>query len=290
NSLPDNLPAVNITMGLPLHYSPFSNLWEVIFQLYNSETDNYYFKNVFSVLSNPVIQELTNNTSNEVILKIKEKNLLYLTNQQLSVLFKEPYQTLVDSLFPQNKLATEGALHRIFNLIGELRIHFIKKKENINLEFLYRYQLVFEKLHDLLIKYPYIKSISSLHNFYKELVNLQGLDFQGKPFQGLQLMGMLESRVLDFETVIVTSVDEGTLPAGKSNNSFIPYELKKTFRLPTYKEKDAVYTYHFYHLLQRAKNIYFLHNTDNESQMGGEKSRFLLQLEIEKQPSHKLRS
>src|SRR5690606_24137031 len=78
--------------------------------------------------------------------------------------------------------------------------------------------------------------------------------------------------------------------AGKSNNSFIPYELKKTYGLPTYKEKDAVYTYHFYHLLHRAKNVYFLHNTDNESQMGGEKSRFLLQLEIEKHQNHNIRS
>lgn len=114
------------------------------------------------------------------------------------------------------------------------------------------------------------------------------MDFQGKPFQGLQLMGMLESRVLDFETVILTSVDEGTLPAGKSNNSFIPYELKKTYDLPTHKEKDAVYTYHFYHLIQRAKTVYLLHNMDNESEMGGEKSRFLIQLELEKQSNHNI--
>jgi len=85
---------------------------------------------------------------------------------------------------------------------------------------------------------------------------------------------MLESRVLDFETVIISSVNEGILPAGKSNNSFIPFDVKLENKLPTYKEKDAVYTYHFYRLLQRAKNIYILYNTEADVLTGGEKSMF----------------
>jgi len=104
------------------------------------------------------------------------------------------------------------------------------------------------------------------------------LDFQGEPLQGLQIMGMLESRNLDFETIILTSVNEGILPSGKSNNSFIPYDLKKAYNLPTYKEKDAVYTYHFYRLLQRAKHIYILYNTEPDVLEGGEKSRLIHQL------------
>ena len=94
-------------------------------------------------------------------------------------------------------------------------------------------------------------------------------------------MGMLESRVLDFETVIISSVNEGILPAGKSNNSFIPFDVKLENNLPTYKEKDAVYTYHFYRLLQRAKNVYILYNTEADVLIGGEKSRFITQLELE---------
>jgi len=99
-------------------------------------------------------------------------------------------------------------------------------------------------------------------------------------------MGMLESRALDFETVIITSLNEGVLPAGKSDNAYIPYDLKQEYKLPTYREKDAVYTYHFYRLLQRAKNVYLLYNTEAEGLNSGEKSRFLTQLEIEKQPAH----
>ena len=103
--------------------------------------------------------------------------------------------------------------------------------------------------------------------------------------EGLQIMGMLESRNLDFETVIITSVNEGILPSGKSNNSFIPYDIKKEFALPTYKEKDAVYTYHFYRLLQRAKSVYILYNTESDVLEGGEKSRFINQLLTEVKPA-----
>ena len=101
-------------------------------------------------------------------------------------------------------------------------------------------------------------------------------------------MGVLESRVLDFETVIITSVNEGKFPAGKSMNSFIPYDVKREYGLPTYKEKDAIYTYHFYHLLQRAKNVYLLYNSDSDGLDAGEKSRFITQLEVEKQDNHTL--
>lgn len=94
-------------------------------------------------------------------------------------------------------------------------------------------------------------------------------------------MGMLESRVLDFETVVIVSVNEGILPAGKTNNSFIPFDVKLENNLPTHKEKDAIYTYHFYRLLHRAKNIHLIYNTEPDVLKGGEPSRFIAQLELE---------
>ena len=127
-------------------------------------------------------------------------------------------------------------------------------------------------------EYPFITDIRTLKSLFTDLMAQETIDFQGEPLEGLQLMGMLESRVLDFDTVIITSVNEGILPSGKQQNSFIPYDVKKELGLPTYKEKDAVYTYHFYRLLQRAKNIYILYNTEPDTLMGGEKSRLISQL------------
>ena len=91
-------------------------------------------------------------------------------------------------------------------------------------------------------------------------------------------MGILESRTLDFKNVILLSVNEGLLPKGKTNNSFIPYDLKLYFKMPTYRESDAIFSYHFYRLLQRAKNIHILYNTETDAFGSGEKSRFITQL------------
>ncbi|CAM4103626.1 PD-(D/E)XK nuclease family protein [Gillisia limnaea] len=290
NSLPPTVEALNITMGYPLKYSPFASLFEKLFEILKLEKNQFYYKDVVSILSNPIIQKATKNKSDEVIGRIKKNNLLYLSKKQIMDFFTAEGRSMISHCFIEGKIAPLQILQNFNELILKIRGLLQEDTDELNLEFLYHYHKVMEQLTELVKKYPHLKTTASLQNFYKELSSLQTLDFQGKPFQGLQLMGMLESRVLDFETVILTSVDEGTLPAGKSNNSFIPYELKKAYNLPTYKEKDAVYTYHFYHLLQRAKKVYLLHNSDTDSQMGGEKSRFLIQLEIEKHAFHNIKN
>ncbi|CAN5253336.1 PD-(D/E)XK nuclease family protein [soil metagenome] len=288
NSLPENIPAVNITMGYPLNHSPFSNLFDKVFQNFELAGKDHYYIDVLAILGNPMIEKATGKKSMEIINRIKKDNLLYLSPGLISDFFPNILKQFISLMFPKEKLSPGEAVRNFQELILSFKQNAEIGKDALLVEFLYNYKQGFDRLEELLITYSHISSISSLYYFYKELSSAMTLDFQGKPFQGLQIMGMLETRVLDFDTVILTSVDEGTLPAGKSNNSYIPYELKKTYNLPTYKEKDAVYTYHFYHLLQRAKKVYLLHNTDNETQMGSEKSRFLLQLELEKQSNHTL--
>jgi hypothetical protein len=117
---------------------------------------------------------------------------------------------------------------------------------------------------------------------YKEIVEMNTIPFNGKPIKGLQIMGMLETRLLDYENVIITSLNEGILPAGNSMNSFIPFEIKKTHDLQTYKEKDAVFAYHFYRIIKRAKNIWLTYNTEPDAMNTGEISRFIRQMEVEK--------
>lgn len=289
NAMPKNIDALNITMGYPLKYSPFSSLFEKLFDILKAGNENYYHKDVISVFSNSIIMKASKQEAEVAIQHIKSNNLLYLSKTQILELFTEETGLKIAHCFPSHNNSAKEILLDFNSLIKWFKTEIKEDEDKINLEFLYHYHLVVEELLKLVSNYPHIKSVSSLHHFFKELISTQTLDFQGKPFQGLQLMGMLESRVLDFDTVILTSVDEGTLPAGKSNNSFIPFELKKTYNLPTYKEKDAVYTYHFYHLLQRAKKVYLLHNTDTDSNMGGEKSRFLIQLEIDNEPLHNIK-
>lgn len=161
-------------------------------------------------------------------------------------------------------------------------------EEKITNAFVYSIFKVINKMISYFSSNENIDNVDTLYAIYKQVIDVAEVSFEGEPLNGLQIMGVLESRVLDFETVIITSVNEGKFPAGKSMNSFIPYDVKKEYGLPTFKEKDAIYTYHFYHLLQRAKNVYLLYNTESEGIDAGEKSRFITQLEVEKQPNHHL--
>ncbi|NRA94467.1 MAG: PD-(D/E)XK nuclease family protein [Psychroserpens sp.] len=291
NSLPNNVGPINITMGLPLHSIPMSSLFEELFRIHNSERGNLYHKDVISIISNQFIKPLFldngNDVSNQIIEVIRSNNILYISVERLVTITKSKAQVL-ELLFSSWGNDPNKALSQCRSLVmlmkSKLEEH--KSKHLLSLEYLYRLNVVFNELIKLNNDFTYIKSIATLFGLYKELLKNETLDFQGEPLDGLQIMGMLESRVLDFERVIIASVNEGILPAGKSYNSFIPFDVKLENEMPTYKEKDAVYTYHFYRLIQRAKHIHIIYNTEPDVLNGGEKSRFITQLDID--PSHSI--
>jgi len=114
-----------------------------------------------------------------------------------------------------------------------------------------------------------------------KLLNTTSIPFSGEPLKGMQLMGLMESRMLDFNNLIILSANEGVLPKNNLNMSFIPYNLRKGFKMPTPENKDALFAYYFYRLLQRSKKIKIVYNSAGKSVGSNEKSRFLLQLEYE---------
>ena len=285
-SIPEEIDSVNITMGLPLKTIPLSSLFDQLIVMHKNNNKQYYFKDIITLLSNPtlsvIFNDQNNNLAQSLIDVIHKNNLVYLTKDQLCHLLPEKSNVLTQ-LFSNWDNNLETALETISELIYTLknRLDLDKTKNALTLEYLYKFNTVFNSIKKLNLKYNYIDSIKSFYSVYKELLSSETLDFKGEPLKGLQIMGMLESRVLDFETVIISGVNEGILPSGKSNNSFIPFDVKLENQLPTYKEKDAVYTYHFYHLLQRSKNVYIIYNTEPDALNGGEMSRFITQLEVE---------
>ncbi len=286
NALPESIDALNITMGFPLQSIPLASLFEQIFQVHKKASTTFYYKDVIAIISHQFIRPLLNTNNVDVASKITQtilsNNLVYLTIDRLKELSVTSTEIL-DLLFVIQDNSVENMLKNCSNLILCIKenLDLNKPLNKLSLEYLFRFNELFNELSSLNASYSYIKDLNTLHGIYKELLSSATLDFQGEPLQGLQVMGMLESRVLDFETVIIASVNEGVLPSGKTNNSFIPFDVKIENQLPTYKEKDAVYTYHFYRLLQRAKNVYILYNTEADVLTGGEKSRFITQLELE---------
>lgn len=297
--LPASVEALNITMGYPSKNNPAQLLISKLFKLHtnakqrNEKSYTFYYKEVLAILNHPLIEPFCKVEA--VVDVINSNNFTFFSREKLFSLYAEKYPNSSNILF-ELLFARWDDISEILANLNAVLLHIKSQLSNDNSEekiaktFLYSIYKTIVKLTNYHEKYHQIDNLNALQAIYKQIVDLAEVSFEGEPLSGLQVMGVLESRVLDFENVIITSVNEGKFPAGKSQNSFIPYDVKKELGLPTYKEKDAIYCYHFYHLLLRAKNVWLLYNTDNEGIDAGEKSRFITQLEIEKQPNHNITS
>ena len=140
---------------------------------------------------------------------------------------------------------------------------------------------ILDYLAKLQSDYHFITTLATLEKIYQRLATRHTIAFLGQPLSGLQILGVLETRNLDFRRVVLLSANEGVLPAGRSQSTLIPYELQRVFHLPTYDEKDSVYAYNFYRLLQRADEVYLCFSSEAESMGKGEESRFVKQVRSE---------
>lgn len=242
----------------------------------------FYYKDVISVLKHPAIYKLLyvsdTNISEQFTEQIVATNTTFVSYTKIVSFFAElegnSKNTLLSLFRPFSNI--QEFLNRIIQMLEVLK----DGANELEKEYLFRFYTAFVQLQNLHDSFQYIQDLKTLQQFFRQLIQSESLSFQGEPLQGLQLMGVLETRVLDFENVIITSVNEGILPGNHQQNSFIPYDIKVSFGLPTYKEKDALFSYHFFRLLQRAKNIYLLYNTEHDVFGSGEKSRFITQLQV----------
>ncbi len=285
NSLPNNVNNINITMGYPLKDIPIAQLFEKLFKLHLNQLkfnkvaeDQFYYKDVLSVLKDPFLNKIQGDLLQKICAKINNENSIFISVESLKndlLPYEVEKLSLLFSLFKfSNNLNV--TINQCSELINEIKDYVV----GVEKEYVFRFYKIFQQLETLNKKYHHMADLKTLRIFYNQIVRNEKLSFQGEPLKGLQLMGMLETRALDFETVIITSLNEGILPGSKDELSFIPFDVKKHFGLPTYQEKDAIFSYHFQRLLQRSKNIFLIYNTENDGYGAGEKSRFLTQLEV----------
>ena len=282
HSLPENVDQVNITMGVALKTMPFATFFEILFSVKVKPAGSYYYKDVQSILSHPFISN-TMASAGAMLAQIKKENITHSTQEYLLSISDPKDHEILKLLFQDWAQDSGIAISCCNTLLQRASSRNLSAIEEVSVSHL---QEVFLKIAALNDSYTYLTTLKTVQLLYRELIANTTLDFKGEAYQGLQIMGVLESRVLDFKNIIMTSVNEGTLPSGKSNASFITYDLKKQYNLPSFSEKDAIYTYHFTHLLQRVETATLLYNTQTEGLNTGEKSRFLLQLEVAKQPNH----
>lgn len=290
-SLPESVTSLNITMGYDSKSNPVQIFIQKWFKMHinalnrNKKSYTFYHKDVVEVLSHPLIESITK--SYRVVEKINKNNLTFFSDQNLQNL-QENKTELFNIITEKWSDDVIEITDRLIKILLIIKVNLNEKEDKLSLTFLYAIFKAINQLKNYALKFDSISSPEQLFSIYKQVIEFAEVSFEGEPLSGLQIMGVLESRVLDFETVIITSLNEGKFPAGKTNNSFIPFDVKLELGLPTFKEKDAIYSYHFYHLLLRAKNIYLLHNSDSEGIDAGEKSRFITQIELEGKKKHNI--
>ncbi|WP_339610720.1 PD-(D/E)XK nuclease family protein [uncultured Planktosalinus sp.] len=286
NSLPNNIKAVNVTMGMSLKSLPATAFFKNLLKIHQFEQKKYYYKDVLQILSHPLGKLLLPESSNAINNKLQTQNLTQISFEEIKKTALTNELNFIDALFSPKFNDVLGVIESAKLVI--LQIKKIAKTDLILLETLFRLYEVWNKLQTLNSKYKHISTTKTLYSLFKEIIGVTSIDFKGEPYKGLQIMGLLETRALDFENIILVSLNEGILPAGKRNKSFITYDLKVEYKLPTHREKDAVYTYHFYSLLHRANTIHLLYNNQAGGLNAGEKSRFLHQIGYESPAAHKI--
>ncbi|MGI9527650.1 MAG: PD-(D/E)XK nuclease family protein [Weeksellaceae bacterium] len=277
NSLPDSVEKINITMGMPLSAIPMASFFKEIIKLHaNREkfaTDRkFYYQNIINILTDNNFTSLFIPESASVLKSIREQNIIFYSEDKLTSLGE------IFSLFEIPTSLYDFPI-KVVNWINQ--VQQLTSTSDFQAEYLFRFRSIFQQLDNYLKVFPYVENYKSLNQLFNQLLQTESISFVGEPLVGLQLLGMLETRLLDFEHIIITSVNEGTLPLGRQENSLIPFDFRKNFGLNTFLENDAIYAYHFYRLIQRCKSATFIYNSDAEGLGSGEPSRFLLQLLLE---------
>lgn len=294
-SIPENVQDINITMGYPLSRSTVHSLFLNIFTLHEnsrkySSNNNFRFyqKDLTNIFNHPYFHLILQQKDFEylsIFLEIiKKSNKIFYTSTELIYQIKNKViASIFDDLYEKPLLFLD-TITAIIALIRDVLLAEKKNKNNsaeIDIEYLFNYAVIISKIKDMLGEYNFIKDIKTLKKIFIGLTETATIPFYGEPLKGLQIMGMLETRSLDFENIILLSANENILPAGKFQNTFVPYDIRNEMGLSTYKQKESIFAYHFYRLLQRAKNIHILYNTQIGDFGSGEKSRFITQIEQE---------
>ncbi len=286
HSIPPELEEFNVTMGLSFKNTTLFSLFDSILFMHENRTrliksttaKGFYYKDVLKVLSHPYIRKVAQ--VDDIIAKIS-------TSNKISYRSDELFSGKGEDLFNENNLRflfiyyekPGQIINCLHKLIDILKLHL--KDSNADMlekEYLYHFAKLLYNLNAIPELHQSIIKLQTFRKIFTRLASNATIPFYGEPLKGLQIMGMLETRTLDFENVIILSVNEGILPTSGIANSFVPLDIKREFGLPVYQDKDAVFAYHFYRLLQRASTVYVLYNTESDDFSGGDKSRFIYQL------------
>lgn len=291
HSIPETVSELNVTMGFPLSQAPVSNLINRVCLMHTSgvQTDKkgvsrFNFRYLLPILQHPLVV-MSSAAASRVEAEIKQQNLFRVSTR---ILWQDAF---LEELFTPVNNSVELA-ERLMNVLSNLsrkkaaepsEEEDSQQDDPLFQESIFQCYTLISRLRDTLNEGLVEVGMPVFTSLLQRVISVTSIPFSGEPVRGMQIMGMLETRTLDFKNVLILSVNEGMLPKSANDVSFIPYNLRKGFGLTTSDHKDSIFAYYFYRLLQRAEHITLAYNTSSDGLNRGEMSRFMLQLLVDAQ-------
>jgi len=291
-ALPEEANNINATMGLPLKTTPLYNFISIVHKLQINKISEkgvlkFYHKDVLRLLMHPYIKFASVKEIFQLANSIRKDNVVYvnMSNALIDRLPEGYSKQLLQSIF--SSVSEVGEIIKYLNdIINLLAVRIEKSSEAesnykmFQLEYLYNFSTQLNRLTDAMEIDGIEMNQITFWNMLMQILNNAGVVLTGEPLKGLQVMGLLETRNLDFENVFILSMNEAKMPKGAVSLSYIPYSLRKAFGLPTFEDNDNITAYYFYSLIQKAKNVFLFYDTEVGNEVK-EKSRYILQIENE---------
>ncbi len=270
HAMPPGVEKLNITMGYPLASSTVYGFLDALIEMQVRAENKgaYHFRSVLTILQHPLLTHYHNKNLLQIVREIMQKNILWV---------------------PKKMLEGSNLLQLVFTEVTDMSDYLkaitlelaSKSEDEVEQEFFYHFFTLLNQMYGFTQQHQLQLPKAAYQKIFRQLVRSERLPFEGEPLLGLQVMGILETRNLDFENVIVLSMNESLLPPAAKNASFIPYSIRKVFELPVVDQQDSMYAYIFYRLVQRATNVTFIYNSTEGTGKNSEISRFVHQLEYE---------
>ena len=283
--LPEEVNKVNITTGYPLSQTPIASLITLLIALqtngFDHQHERFRLRYVNRVLRHPYARYISDNYQK----LYDELNAARIYFPSSSLLSRDEGLSLLFALPAKEQHTFNACLIRwLMALVRHIATAF-KHQETatspLAQESLFRTYTLLNRLSDLIDSGDLVVDVITLQRLITQIISTTTIPFHGEPAEGLQVMGVLETRNIDFDHILVLSCNEGNLPKGVSDTSFIPYSIRKAYGLTTIDHKVAIYAYYFHRMLQRATDITLVYNNSTNDGKTGEMSRFMLQMMVE---------
>ena len=282
-SLPPEADKVNITSGFPLGMTPIASFVSLLLDTYTSGIagkGTCYRAQYASKLLRHAYTRYISDKANDVYATIKEQHLVYPDQATLTMNGEDQGLAL---LFKTINIGNVHLLHHVETIIKLIGVNAKDTEDAFLQESVFRMYTIINRLEQLAANGDMDVDINTLRRLIKQLIAAATIPFHGEPVVGIQIMGVLKTRNLDFKHLLLLSCNEGNMPKGVNDSSFIPYAIRKAHGLTTIDNKVAIYSYYFHRLLQRAEDITIVYNNTTDNGHTGEMSRFMLQMMVDGQ-------